>query len=41
MGLNDICDTVEFLINNNSVTGEVIAVDSGSKFNWDIKNEKE
>ena len=41
VGLNDICDTVEFLINNNSVTGEVVAVDSGQNLTWDIKNEKE
>ena len=41
VGLNDICGTVEFLINNNSVTGEVIAVDSGQNLIWDIKNEKE
>ena len=37
----DICDTVEFLINNNSITGQVIAVDSGQSLMWDIKNEKE
>ena len=41
VGLNDICDTVEFLINNNSVTGEVVAVDSGQNLTWDIKNGKE
>ena len=34
----DICDTVEFLINNNSITGQVIAVDSGQNLAWDIKN---
>ena len=39
--LKDICDTVEFLINNNSITGQVIAVDSGQNLMWDIKNEKE
>ena len=37
----DICDTVDFFINNNSVTGQVIAVDSGQNLNWNIKNEKE
>ena len=37
----DICDTVEFLINNNSVTGQIIAVDSGQNLSWDKKNEKE
>ena len=41
VGLKDICDTVEFLINNNSITGQVIAVDSGQSLVWDIKNEKE
>jgi NAD(P)-dependent dehydrogenase (short-subunit alcohol dehydrogenase family) len=41
VGLKDICDTVEFLINNNSITGQVIAVDSGQNLMWDIKNEKE
>ena len=37
----DICDSVEFLINNNSVTGEIIAVDSGQNLSWNNKNEKE
>jgi len=37
----DICDTIEFLINNNSVTGEIIAVDSGQNLSWNKKNEKE
>ena len=37
----DICDSVEFLINNNSVTGQVIAVDSGQNLSWNKKNEKE
>jgi NAD(P)-dependent dehydrogenase (short-subunit alcohol dehydrogenase family) len=41
VGLDDICDTVEFLINNNSITGEVIAVDSGQNLSWNNKNEKE
>jgi len=41
VGLKDICDTVEFLINNNSITGQVIAVDSGQNLMWNIKNEKE
>ena len=39
--LEDICDTVEFLINNNSVTGQIIAVDSGQNLSWNKKNEKE
>ena len=37
----DICDTVEFLINNNSVTGQIIAVDTGQNLSWNKKNEKE
>ena len=37
----DICDTVEFLINNNSITGQVIAVDSGQNLIWDAKSGKE
>ena len=39
--LEDICDTVEFLINNNSITGQIIAVDSGQNLSWNSKNEKE
>ena len=39
--LEDICDTIEFLINNNSVTGQIIAVDSGQNLSWNNKNEKE
>ena len=39
--LEDICDTVEFLINNNSITGQIIAVDSGQNLTWNKKNEKE
>ena len=41
VGLEDICDTVEFLIKNNSITGQVIAVDSGQNLTWNIKSEKE
>ena len=39
--LEDICDTVEFLISNNSVTGQIIAVDSGQNLSWNKKNETE
>ena len=39
--LEDICDSVEFLINNNSVTGQIIAIDSGQNLSWNKKNEKE
>ena len=41
VGPEDICDTVEFLINNNSITGQVIAVDSGQNLTWNIKSGKE
>ena len=41
VGLNDICGTVELLIYNNSITGQVIAVDSGQNLTWNISNEKE
>ncbi len=41
VGLKDICDTVEFLIKNNSITGQVIAVDSGQNLTWNIKSGKE
>ena len=37
----DICDTVEFLINNNSITGQIIAIDSGQNLSSNKKNEKE
>jgi NAD(P)-dependent dehydrogenase (short-subunit alcohol dehydrogenase family) len=40
VGLEDICDTVDFLVNNNSITGQVIAVDSGQNLTWGIKSEK-
>jgi len=39
--IEDICDTVEFLINNNSITGQIIAVDSGQNLSGRKKNEKE
>ena len=41
VGPEDICDTVEFLIKNNSITGQVIAVDSGQNLTWNIKSGKE
>ena len=39
--VEDICNSVEFLINNNSVTGQIISVDSGQNLSWNKKNEKE
>jgi len=37
----DICATVEFLISNNSITGQIIAVDSGQNLSSNRINEKE
>jgi len=39
--LEDICDTVEFLINNNPITGQIVAVDSGQNLSRNRKNEEE
>ena len=39
--LEDICDTVEFLINNNSITGQIVVVDSGQNLSRNGKNEEE
>ena len=44
--VKEICATVDFFIKNRSITGQVLAVDSGQNLNWqtpDImgpKNEK-
>ena len=42
--VNEICNAVDFLIKNRSITGQVIAIDSGQNLNWqtpDIMGEKE
>ena len=39
--VEDICDSIELLINNNSITGQIITVDSGQNLSWNNKNEKE
>ena len=42
--LKDICNAVDFLINNRSITGQVLAIDSGQNLNWqtpDIMGTKE
>ena len=39
--VEDICSAVEFLIKNNSITGQIIAVDSGQNLSWNKKDEKE
>jgi len=41
VAMKNICDTVEFLIDNNSITGQVVAVDSGQNLTWDMKSGKE
>ena len=32
--VSEICNTVDFFIKNKSITGQVIAVDSGQNLNW-------
>ena len=42
--LKEICNAVDFLINNRSITGQVLAIDSGQNLNWqtpDIMGTKE
>ena len=34
VNVKDICSTVDFFIKNRSITGQVIAVDSGQSLNW-------
>ena len=41
VNVEDICCSIEFLINNNSVTGQIIAVDSGQNLSSNRMNEKE
>jgi NAD(P)-dependent dehydrogenase (short-subunit alcohol dehydrogenase family) len=44
VNLENICETVKFLIKNDNITGEVISVDSGQRLAWltpDIINSKE
>ena len=44
VNVQEICNAVDFLIKNSSITGQVIAVDSGQSLNWqtpDIINIKE
>jgi len=40
----EICSAIKFLITNKSITGQVIAIDSGQNLNWktpDIMRTKE
>ena len=42
--VKEICNAVDFFIKNSSITGQVIAIDSGQSLNWqtpDIMNGKE
>ena len=32
--VNEICNAVDFLIKNSSITGQVLAIDSGQSLNW-------
>ena len=44
MNVEEICNAVDFFIKNSSITGQVIAIDSGQSLNWqtpDIVNAKE
>ena len=42
--VNEICSAVDFFIKNSSITGQVLAIDSGQSLNWqtpDIMGNKE
>ena len=42
--IKDICNAVDFFIKNSSITGQVLAIDSGQNLNWqtpDIMKGKE
>ena len=44
VGVEEICNAVDFFIKNRSITGQVIAIDSGQNLNWqtpDIMSIKE
>ena len=32
--VNEICNAVDFFIKNSSITGQVLAIDSGQSLNW-------
>tara|TARA_B100000459_G_scaffold15295_1_gene7921 strand:- start:498 stop:1253 length:756 start_codon:yes stop_codon:yes gene_type:complete len=32
--VNEICNAVDFFINNSSITGQVLAIDGGQSLNW-------
>jgi len=44
VNVKEICNAVDFFIKNSSITGQVIAIDSGQSLNWqtpDIMKGKE
>ena len=44
MDVKEICNAVDFFIKNGSITGQVLAIDSGQSLNWqtpDIMSIKE
>ena len=44
VNVEEICNAVDFFIKNKSITGQVIAIDSGQNLNWqtpDIMKVKE
>jgi len=44
VNIEEICNAVDFFINNSSITGQVLAIDSGQSLNWqtpDIMKGKE
>ncbi|MDC0043569.1 SDR family oxidoreductase [Candidatus Pelagibacter sp.] len=34
VGVDEICNAVDFFIKNSSITGQIIAIDSGQSLNW-------
>ena len=34
VNFNEICNAVDFFIKNRSITGQVLAIDSGQNMNW-------
>ena len=32
--VKEICDAIDFFIKNNSITGQILAIDSGQSLNW-------
>ena len=34
VNINEICNAVDFFIKNSSITGQVLAIDSGQNLNW-------